>query len=105
MQYLFNPVTDSILQKDAERRAEAEKSWHLKLLRTPLEILPGGGADGRSVAGVRLGINRLVGDVVCETQSVEDTGRTEVLECGIVLRSIGYQVSSEQFRASCKGIA
>ena len=43
------------------------------------------------MAGVRLGINRLVGDTVSEAQSVEDTGATEVIECGLVLRSIGYQ--------------
>ena len=55
-----------------------------------MEILPGG-ADGRSVSGLELGINRLVGDTVSEAQSVEDTGETEVLECGLVLRSIGYQ--------------
>ena len=43
------------------------------------------------MAGVRLGINRLVGDTVGEAQSIEDTGKTEVIECGLVLRSIGYQ--------------
>ena len=32
-----------------------------------------------------------MGDTVSEAQSVEDTGKTEVLECGLVLRSIGYQ--------------
>ena len=32
-----------------------------------------------------------MGDTVSEAQSVEDTGETEVLECGLVLRSIGYQ--------------
>ena len=40
---------------------------------------------------MRLGINRLVGDTVSEAQAVEDTGATEVIECGLVLRSIGYQ--------------
>ena len=55
-----------------------------------MEILAGG-ADDRSVSGLKLGINRLVGDTVSEAQSVEDTGETEVLECGLVLRSIGYQ--------------
>ena len=55
-----------------------------------MEMLAGG-ADGRSVSGLKLGINRLVGDTVSEAQSVEDTGETEVLECGLVLRSIGYQ--------------
>jgi len=87
---LAKTALDEPSEKDAERRANAEKSWHLKLLRTPLEILPGG-ADGRSVSGLKLGINRLVGDTVSEAQSVEDTGETEVLECGLVLRSIGYQ--------------
>jgi adrenodoxin-NADP+ reductase len=68
----------------------AEKTWQLKLLRTPLRVLPA--ADGISVAGLKVGINRLaVGEKVSEAQAVEDTGETEILECGLVLRSIGYK--------------
>jgi ferredoxin--NADP+ reductase len=78
-----------ILRGYAQREA-AGKSHRLELrfLRSPLEIL-GEGDDG-PVSGVRVGINRLVtaddGRV-----SAEPTGEEEVIECGLVLRSIGYR--------------
>ena len=80
------------------------------MLRTPLEIL---GSPPSSVSGIKLAINQLVGEeirFVCrshhtaigksrrpahdprcsEDQPVEWTGETETLECGLVLRSVGY---------------
>jgi ferredoxin--NADP+ reductase len=57
----------------------------LRFLRSPLEIL-GEGDDG-PVTGVRVGINRLSDD---GTKAVA-TGAEEVIECGLVLRSIGYR--------------
>jgi ferredoxin--NADP+ reductase len=57
-------------------------------LRSPVEIL-GEGDDG-PVTGVRVAINQLVtrpdGRV-----AAEPTGEEEVIECGLVLRSIGYR--------------
>jgi ferredoxin--NADP+ reductase len=60
----------------------------LRFLRSPVEVL-GEGEDG-PVTGVRVAVNRLVprpdGRV-----GVEPTGAEEVIECGLVLRSIGYR--------------
>jgi ferredoxin/flavodoxin---NADP+ reductase len=60
----------------------------LRFLRSPLEIL-GAGEDG-PVRGVRVGINRLV-TASDGRVSAEPTGEEEVIECGLVLRSIGYR--------------
>jgi ferredoxin--NADP+ reductase len=60
----------------------------LRFLRSPLEIL-GEGEDG-PVRGVRVGINRLVNGSDGRVNA-EPTGREEVIECGLVLRSIGYR--------------
>jgi ferredoxin--NADP+ reductase len=71
-------------------RTPAGKSHRLELrfLRSPVEIL--GEGESGPVTGVRLGINRLVstedGRVLAEP-----TGEEEVIECGLVLRSIGYR--------------
>jgi ferredoxin--NADP+ reductase len=68
-------------------RAPSGKTHRLELrvLRSSLEIL-GEGDDG-PVAGVRVGINRLTEN---ETKAVA-TGEDEVIDCGLVLRSIGYR--------------
>ncbi len=55
----------------------------LRFLRSPLEIL-GEGEDG-PVTGVRVSVNRL------EDGRAVPTGEEEVIECGLVLRSIGYR--------------
>ncbi len=76
--------------RDYAGRRPAGKSHRLELrfLRSPVEIL-GEGVDG-PVTGVRVSINRLVtrddGRV-----SAEPTGEEELIECGLVLRSIGYR--------------
>jgi ferredoxin/flavodoxin---NADP+ reductase len=73
--------------RDYSTRVPAGKSHRLELrfLRSPLEIL-GEGEDG-PVTGVRVGINRLSED---GSRAVA-TGEEEVIECGLVLRSIGYR--------------
>jgi ferredoxin--NADP+ reductase len=55
----------------------------LRFLRSPIEIL-GAGEDG-PVTGVRVSVNRL------EDGRAVPTGEEEVIECGLVLRSIGYR--------------
>jgi ferredoxin/flavodoxin---NADP+ reductase len=76
--------------RDYAQRAPSGKSHRLELrfLRSPLEIL-GEGEDGR-VTGVRCAINRLVCDDTGRVRA-QDTGETEDIECGLVLRSIGYR--------------
>src|SRR4029078_11444020 len=55
----------------------------LRFLRSPVEIL-GEGEDG-PVTGVRVSVNELV-----DGRAVP-TGEEEIIECGLVLRSIGYR--------------
>jgi ferredoxin--NADP+ reductase len=68
--------------RGARRRVE------LRFLRSPVELV-GDGRGGR-VTGVRLGINRLERGVDGTTNAVS-TGDHELLECGLVLRAIGYR--------------
>jgi len=76
--------------REYARRAPSGKSHRLELrfLRSPLEIL-GEGQDG-PVSGVRLAVNRLVTSEDGRVRA-EPTGEEEVIECGLVLRSIGYR--------------
>ncbi len=76
--------------REYSQRAVSGKSHRLELrfLRSPLEIL-GEGTDG-PVTGVRLAVNRLV-QAADGRVSAEPTGEEEVIECGLVLRSIGYR--------------
>ena len=60
----------------------------LRFLRSPVEIL-GEGEDGPATA-VRVAVNRLVSRGEGRV-GVEPTGEEEVIECGLVLRSIGYR--------------
>jgi len=60
----------------------------LRFLRSPLEVL-GDGEDGR-VRGLRVAINRLV-TAADGRMRAEPTGEEETIECGLVLRSIGYR--------------
>lgn len=59
----------------------------LRFLRSPVEIV-GEGDDG-PVTGVVLCRNRIAGDG--EMLRAESTGETETLECGLVLRAVGYR--------------
>ncbi|ADB52654.1 FAD-dependent oxidoreductase [Conexibacter woesei] len=59
----------------------------LRFLRSPLEIL--GDADD-AVAGLRVGVNRLEPDGRGGLRAVA-TGAEETIDCGLVLRSIGYR--------------
>ena len=72
------------------QRQPAGKTHRLELrfLRSPLEIL--GDGEAGPVRGVRVAINRLVTSADGRV-SAEPTGEEEVIECGLVLRSIGYR--------------
>jgi ferredoxin--NADP+ reductase len=78
-----------ILREYAQREP-AGKSHRLELrfLRSPVEIL-GEGENG-PVTGVRVAVNRLVHAPDGRVSAVP-TGEEEVIECGLVLRSIGYR--------------
>ena len=76
--------------RDYAHREPAGKSHRLefRFLRSPIEIL-GEGPDG-PVSGVRASVNRLVAGEDGRV-GAEPTGEEEVIECGLVLRSIGYR--------------
>ncbi len=78
------------LLREYAGRVPAGRSHRLELrfLRSPLEII-GEGSDG-PVTGVRAAINRLV-TAADGRVSAEPTGDEELIECGLVLRSIGYR--------------
>ena len=63
------------------RWAAADREWQLRLYRSPVEVV------GREqVEALVLAVNRPTVE-----GGVEDTGEREVLETGLVLRSIGYR--------------
>ena len=87
---LVKSAMEDPTEKQEEIWSRGSKQWYLKLLRTPLEILPSN--DGEHVGGIKLGINELhpKGEW-SEHQTVKDTGIIETIDCGLVLRSIGYK--------------
>jgi ferredoxin--NADP+ reductase len=72
------------------RRTPSGKSHRIELrfLRSPLEVL-GEGEDG-AVSGLRVVRNRIEPDASGTLRAVA-TEETEVINCGLVLRSIGYR--------------
>jgi len=78
------------LFRDYAQREPAGRSHRVELrfLRSPVEIL-GEGEDG-PVTGVRVALNRLEATDDGRLRAVP-TGEEEVIECGLVLRSIGYR--------------
>jgi ferredoxin/flavodoxin---NADP+ reductase len=75
-----------ILRRYAERQPEGKSHRIvLRFLRSPLEIL-----GSERVEGVRLGVNRIEERPDGSLAAVP-TGAEEMLECGLVLRSIGYR--------------
>jgi ferredoxin--NADP+ reductase len=59
----------------------------LRFLRSPVEII---GQDGGAVSGLRVVRNRIEPDAAGSLRAVA-TGEEETIECGLVLRSIGYR--------------
>ncbi len=90
---------------DYARRTSAGRSHRIEMrfLRSPLEVL-GDGQHGQ-VTGLRVAINRLVPGADGRVRA-EPTGEEEIIECGLVLRSIGYRgvaVSGVPFD-ECRGL-
>ncbi|XP_033743917.1 NADPH:adrenodoxin oxidoreductase, mitochondrial-like isoform X2 [Pecten maximus] len=70
---------------DKKLWAGAKREWRLDFLRSPVHIY-----GETKATGVKFAINRLEGeDPVIKTAVV--TEETEDIDCGLVLRSIGYQ--------------
>jgi ferredoxin--NADP+ reductase len=74
--------------RDYSRRELKGRSHRIefRFLRTPLEVL---GSDGDAVAALRVARNRIERDEQGNLRAVA-TGEEEVVDCGLVLRSIGY---------------
>ncbi|XP_060076511.1 NADPH:adrenodoxin oxidoreductase, mitochondrial-like [Ylistrum balloti] len=72
---------------DVDRKlwANAKREWKLRFLRSPLHIY-----GETTVKGIRFAINRLEGDDLVEKKAVLSK-ETEDIDCGLVLRSIGYR--------------
>src|SRR3954468_14734459 len=79
-----------LLREYAAREGGGDKTHQLELrfLRSPVEII-GEGEDG-AVTGLRVVRNRIEPDANGRLRAVA-TGEEETLECGLVLRSIGYR--------------
>jgi adrenodoxin-NADP+ reductase len=79
---------DKLLRKSAGRKVQKDDT-ELKLLflRSPVEILPSE-EDPTSVGSIRVTINELKGDP--GSQSARATGESEIIDCDLVLRSVGY---------------
>jgi ferredoxin--NADP+ reductase len=78
-----------ILQEYAEREPQGKSHRiELRFLRSPVEVL-GEDHEG-AVTGLRVVRNRIEPDASGALRAVA-TGEEEVIECGLVLRSIGYR--------------
>ncbi|KAK7113077.1 NADPH:adrenodoxin oxidoreductase, mitochondrial-like isoform X2 [Littorina saxatilis] len=68
---------------------DATREWHLKFLRSPSEIVPTSSKEGPEA--VKFIINMLEGDDDPLRRKAVPTDETDVIPCGLVLRSIGYK--------------
>jgi len=73
--------------KDSARFDAASKEWHLEFLSSPREILLD---DSNNVKGIRIQKNELIENEDGSTVA-KATDQTVDIECGMVLRSIGYK--------------
>nr|CAG8488121.1 7208_t:CDS:2 [Entrophospora candida] len=90
-----------ILEKGVTMDTSGEKSWTLKYLRSPLELIftnnnvnTGADAsnsnyDNRYIKAVKFSVNRLEGPA--EKRVAISTKESDVLECGLLLKSVGYK--------------
>ncbi|KAL0984059.1 hypothetical protein UPYG_G00136550 [Umbra pygmaea] len=84
---LLKAAVETPGEKELERLKSDKQAWGFRFFRSPVEVLPS--ADHTRVAGIRLAVNRLVGEG--EGARAEATGEVEDMECGLVVSSIGYK--------------
>lgn len=74
-----------------DKSSPQTKSWHLKFFRSPIEVLK----IGSSISGVKFAVNNLVYSDPRDhkgAKAVSDqTAQPEVLECGLLVFSVGYK--------------
>ncbi|CAJ0824540.1 10346_t:CDS:2 [Entrophospora sp. SA101] len=90
-----------ILEKGVTMDTSGEKSWTLKYLRSPLELIftnnnvntgaeaSNSNYDIRYIKAVKFSVNRLEGPA--EKRVAISTKESDVLECGLLLKSVGYK--------------
>ncbi|XP_050393659.1 NADPH:adrenodoxin oxidoreductase, mitochondrial [Patella vulgata] len=74
-------------EKDLKLWANAKRQWELQFLKSPTKIVP---TEDKKIKSVLFTKNTLQGDDIVN-QKVISTEHTEEIECGLVLRSIGYK--------------
>nr|XP_054763348.1 NADPH:adrenodoxin oxidoreductase, mitochondrial-like [Lytechinus pictus] len=76
--------------QEKARQDAASGEWHLDFFRSPSEVLSSSpsGENGR-VAGVKFNICKF--ENLNGEERLVQTGETETIPCGLVLRSIGYK--------------
>ncbi|MEY2535458.1 MAG: ferredoxin/flavodoxin---NADP+ reductase [bacterium] len=80
-----------MLREYAQREPSGKSHQiELRFLRSPLEVV-GDDQDGGAVRGLRVVRNEIVRDDATGALRARATGAEEVLQCGLVLRSIGYR--------------
>lgn len=87
LELLAKTALDSPEPKLASSWSSAEREWSLRFLLSPVEILAAPG--GHAVCAVKLAKNRLEGEGL--NQRAVQTTEMETLQCGLILRSIGYR--------------
>ncbi|XP_035206553.1 NADPH:adrenodoxin oxidoreductase, mitochondrial-like, partial [Stegodyphus dumicola] len=81
---LLELLCDTALKN--ESRKEASKTWELKFFRRPKAII----CDAHNrVEKIFFGVNKIKGNL--EDAQIINTDDEEEVECGLVLRSVGYQ--------------
>ncbi|CAN8002892.1 unnamed protein product [Ixodes hexagonus] len=79
-------LLELLLQTAEKQRANHDRSWELRFLRSPAKFVSD--SQGGRVSSVEFSVNRLEGSG--SRLKAVPTGETETLECQMVLKSIGY---------------
>lgn len=83
-------ILDRMAANFAERKATSKRILWLRFLRGPSAVLAD--ASGASVAGIRLDRTELQGEAGKQVAVRASSGETEDLPCGLVVRSVGFEV-------------
>lgn len=84
-------ILSQMAENFALRETTSKRIIQLRFLMSPVAMLPS--SDGKRVAGVRLERNELQGEPGKQTAVKSSSGSQEDVACGIVLRSVGFQIT------------
>ncbi|XP_014671726.1 PREDICTED: NADPH:adrenodoxin oxidoreductase, mitochondrial-like isoform X2 [Priapulus caudatus] len=74
-------------EQEVQRLADASREFYVKFLRSPIQVLPS--ADGKRLRALELAVNVLEGSG--KSVRARSTDDREVIDCGLILRSVGYR--------------